>query len=114
MAEKDLPKSFSVSTSVQTQGLDAPATGLSSHDYVYDRVVGEDAKSKWTQISARQKDKVRLIEQTGVSGFDLTKQHDGSYAVMTPQQRAASERTRAFHFKMDAHRKNLIKQGKAP
>jgi hypothetical protein len=69
---------------------------------VFDKVVGEDAKGKWDKIAARHKDKVRLLEQTGATGFDLTKQHDGSYAIMTPQQRAASERTRAFHFKMDA------------
>lgn len=102
-AGQDLPRSFSVSTSVPTQGLSAPATGLSSHDYVYDRVVGEDSKAKWSQIAARQKDKVQVIEEKGVTGFDLTRKPDGTYGVMTPKQRAASERSRKFHFKMDAH-----------
>lgn len=103
-----------MSTSVPTQGLAAPDTGLSSHDYEFDRVVGEDAKTKWNQISARQKDKIRVIEGEGVSGFDLTRKPDGTYGVMTPEQRAASERSRSFHFKMDAHRRNLMKANKSP
>jgi hypothetical protein len=109
-AGQDLPRSFSVSTNVPTQGLSAPDTGLSSHDYVYDRVVGEDSRTKWAQIAARQKDKVRVIEAEGVTGFDLSRKPDGTYGVMTPQQRAASERSRKFHFKMDAHGKALKAQ----
>ena len=96
-----------MSTNVPTQGLSAPDTGLSSHDYVYDRVVGEDSRTKWSQIAARQKDKVQVIEEKGVTGFDLTRKPDGTYGVMTPKQRAASERSRKFHFKMDAHGRAL-------
>jgi hypothetical protein len=94
---------------VRTNGVSAPATGISSHDYEIDRIVGEDSRTKWGNISARQKDKLDVMEANDASGYDLTRKHDGSYGVMTPAQRAASERTREFHFKMDAHGKALTK-----
>lgn len=103
-----------MSTSVSTQGLDAPDTGISAHDYEVDRIVGADAKAKWERIAQRQRDKIRVMEENHVTGFDLSKTHDGGYKVMTPEQRAASERSRSFHFKMDAHRKKLMKSDKSP
>jgi len=111
LAQKDLPRGVSVTTSVAAHGngMAAPDSGLSAHDYEVDRVVGAYSKQAWVGISARQKDKSRLIEETGASGFDLSRQADGSYKIMTPEQRAASERSRSFHFKMDrqAHIRRL-------
>lgn len=102
-AVRDLPRTVGVTTSVVADGLKAPMTGLSAHDYEFDRVVGADAKAKWERISDRQKDKIRVIQREGVTGFDLSKRPNGEYGVMRPEERAASERTRAFHAKMDSH-----------
>lgn len=102
-ARKELPRGVSVTTSVTTSGLSSPDSGLSAHDYEIDRIVGADAKSKWGSISSRQKEKIQVLQTNGVTGFDLTKKPDGSYGVLTPQQRAASERTRAWNAKMDSH-----------
>lgn len=102
-ARKDLPRGVSVTTSVATNGLSSPDSGLSAHDYEIDRIVGEDAKSSWSRIASRQKEKIRVIQATGATGFDLTKRPDGSYGIMTAQQRAASERTRLWNEKMASH-----------
>jgi len=106
--ERDLPRSFSVSTKVAGDGISAPATGLSGHDYEIDRIVGSDAQTKWDQIAARQKDKVRMIEESGATGFDLSRNPDGSYRVMKPEERAASERSRNFHFKMQDRLEQVV------
>lgn len=100
-AEKTMPRGFSVTSSVATEGLSAPMSGISSHDYQIDRIVGEDSKTKWKTIASRQKAKRDVIEASGKTGYDLAKKIDGSYGVMTPKQRAASERTRSFHSKME-------------
>jgi hypothetical protein len=76
-------------------------SGISSHDYQIDRIIGEDSAAKWKTVAARQKAKREVIEATGKTGYDVAKRVDGSYGIMTPKQRAASERTRSFHSKMD-------------
>lgn len=107
-AERDVPRQFEVGTSVSgANGLEAPVTGISAHDYDVDRVVGEDARAKWAHIAARQKDKIQVMRATGASGFDLSRQHDGTYHVMTPSEREASERSRGFHFKVMDHIKKI-------
>jgi hypothetical protein len=72
-----------------------------------DRIVGQDSLTKWKQISLRQKDKLRVMHANNVTGFDLTRTHDGSYRPMSKDNREASERSRGFHFKMAAHIKKL-------
>lgn len=99
---RSLPRNVSVTVSGNGEGLNAPDTGFSAHDYEIDRIIGSDSKAKWKTIAERQKEKLRVIQSSGATGFDLTKKHDGSYGVMTPDQRAASERTRSFHSKMEA------------
>lgn len=113
-AQQDLPRGVSVTTSVSTKSVSTPDSGLSAHDYNIDRIVGSDAKDKWDQIAARQKEKVRIIQATGASGFDLVRQPNGSYGVMKPQQRQASEKTRSFHTKIHEHlREKFPKETKA-
>jgi hypothetical protein len=80
---------------------------LSGVDYNFDRAVGESSKKNWQGIAARQKDKLDVVQAHGVTGWDLSRNPDGSYRVMTPEERAASERSREFHFKMTAHARKL-------
>jgi hypothetical protein len=101
-----------VTSSVPTNGIQAPATGISAHDYEIDRIVGADAEGKWKRIAARQKDKLSYMQETGAEGRDLMRLPDGSYAVMDASDRELSERGRSFASKMDAEflRKYPIEQ----
>lgn len=105
VAKRTLPQGIHVSVSGNVQGLGPPTTGLSGVDYNFDRAVGESSRKNWQGIAARQRDKLDVISANkGATGFDLSKQADGSYRVMAPEERAASERSREFHFKvLDAH-----------
>jgi hypothetical protein len=81
-------------------------TGLSGVDYNFDRAVGESSKKNWQGIAQRQRDKIDVVQSNGVTGWDLSRNPDGTYRVMTPEERAASERSREFHFKVVKHGKD--------
>lgn len=106
LVQRALPKTLY--STVSAGGADLRTdTGLSGVDYNFDRAVGESSKKNWQGIAARQKDKLGVVQANGVTGWDLSRNPDGSYRVMTPEERAASERSREFHFKMTAHARKL-------
>ena len=108
-AARDLPRNVSMSTNVAQGSInDIPASGYASHDYEVDRVVGQDALNKWQGIAKRQKDKLRVMKEHNVTGFDLSKKADGTYRPMNRAEREASERSRGFHFKMADHLKKKM------
>jgi hypothetical protein len=40
------------------------------------------------------------MHSQGATGWDLSRNPDGTYRVMSAEERAASERSREFHFKV--------------
>ena len=105
VVHRALPKT--IHTSVSSGGADLTRdTGLSGVDYNFDRAVGESSQKNWQGIAQRQRDKIDLVQSQGVTGWDLSRNPDGTYRVMTPEERAASERTREFHFKVVKHGKD--------
>lgn len=73
-------------------------TGVYSIDYNADRVIGRDAAQRWEAISQRQADKRRLLaDNPGKTGHDLSRNEDGSYRVMKPEERRAVETARTIH-----------------
>lgn len=103
LGKRTLPKSVNVALSGGTVDL-TKDTGLSI-DYNFDRAVGESSKKNWRGIAQRQRSKLDVIRANNVTGWDLSKNTDGTYRVMNSEERAASERSREFHFK-------AVKQGK--
>ncbi len=80
----------------QTRGMAPPSTGTSD-DWNYDKAIGRDAAQKWGLIKDRVDHKKQVIAETpGASGYDLTRKQDGTYRVMRPEERAASEAGRAI------------------
>jgi hypothetical protein len=104
LGKRTLPKSVNVALSGGTVDL-TKDTGLSGIDYNFDRAVGESSKKNWRGIAQRQRSKLDVIRANNVTGWDLSKNTDGTYRVMNSEERAASERSREFHFK-------AVKQGK--
>lgn len=102
-APRVLPHGVNVTVSGGNVDTRTESVGISAIDYGFDRAVGESAKKNWNGIRGRQRDKLDVVRANGVTGWDLTKRPDGTYGVMSPEQRAASERSREFHFKMVDH-----------
>ena len=72
-------------------------TGIQGLDAHIDRVIGQSAKQGFDTIFERVQDKKDFIAATGASGKDLSKNPDGTYRVMSPEERAAHERSQANH-----------------
>ena len=98
-APRVLPQGVNVAVSAGGADLSKETVGLAGVDYNFDRAVGESSQKTWGKIRERQRDKLDIVQANGVTGWDLSKNPDGTYRVMTPNERAASERSREFHFK---------------
>lgn len=98
MAPRVLPQGVNVTVSGGAVNTATDTVGLSGVDYNFDRAVGASAQKNWGHIRDRQRDKIDLAQANGATGFDLSRNPDGTYRVMTPEERVASERARGFHF----------------
>lgn len=110
-AKRTLPQGVNVTVSSGNVGT-KDSTGLSGIDYNFDRAVGESSRKNWQGIAQRQRDKLDVVRANGVTGFDLSRNPDGTYRAMSPDERVASERSRDFHFKMVNHARKVL--GKPP
>lgn len=80
----------------QTRGMAPPNTGTSD-DWNYDKAIGRDAARRWGHIGQRMDRKRQVIaDNPGSTGYDLSRNPDGSYRVMKPEERAKSEAGRAL------------------
>ena len=65
-----------------------------------DRIIGKDAEKKWSVIRRRQQDKIDFLQNNpDVEGKDLSRNIDGSYRVMSKEERKAAETARNLHSK---------------
>lgn len=105
MAPRVLPHGINVTVSGGDVNTRTETVGLAGIDYGFDRAVGESAKKNWNGIRGRQRDKLDIVRANNATGWDLSRNPDGTYRVMNAEERAASERSRSFHFKMVNHGK---------
>lgn len=110
MAPRVLPHGVNVTVSGGNVDTRTESVGISAIDYGFDRAVGESAKKNWNGYRGRYRDKLDIIQTNKVTGWDLSRNPDGTYRVMTPEERAASERSRSFHFKMVEHGRALTEK----
>lgn len=73
-------------------------TGIQGLDAHIDRTIGQSAKQGWDVAERRVADKKQVLAANpGATGYDLSKQPDGSYRVLEPEERAVHERSQAIH-----------------
>ena len=107
-AARDLPQGVSVTVSAGNANFHTDTVGISKVDYNFDREVGESSRKNWRGIAGRQRDKIDVVQANGATGFDLSRNLDGTYRVMAPEERSASERSRGFHLKMVDHARRVL------
>ncbi len=112
MAPRVLPHGVNVTVSGGNVDTRTESVGISAIDYGFDRAVGESAKKNWNGIRGRQRDKLDIVRANNATGFDLSRNPDGTYRVMDAEERAASERSREFHFKMVGHGRAITEKKK--
>ena len=74
-------------------------SGIQGLDAHIDRVIGQSSKQGWDVTERRVRDKQAVMAETGASGADLSKNPDGSYRVLSPEEKAAHARSQAIHEK---------------
>jgi len=73
-------------------------TGIQGLDAHIDRTIGQSAKQGWDVAERRVADKKQVLAANpGATGQDLSKQPDGSYRVLAPEERGVHDRSQAIH-----------------
>jgi putative FmdB family regulatory protein len=81
-------------------------TGITGLDAHIDRVIGQSSKQGWDVAEGRKREKEEVMADTGATGHDLSKNLDGSYRVLKPEEKAAHKRSQAIHEKAGDWRRN--------
>lgn len=74
-------------------------TGIHDLDTHIDRVIGQSSAQGWDVAEARKRQKEEVMASAGVDGHQLSRQPDGSYGVLRPEERAVHERAQKIHQK---------------
>lgn len=72
-------------------------TGIHDLDTHIDRVIGQSSKQGWDVAEGRKQEKLDVMAQAGVQGDQLSKNLDGSYRVMSDEEKAIHDRSQAIH-----------------
>ena len=81
--------------------LESSDTGVSSTDYNWDRLVGEDSKIKWRRVDERDKEKREILRsQPGATKGNLIRHHNGTYRVgaPSPEEKTLAKRKKIHEF----------------
>lgn len=73
-------------------------TGVHDLDTHIDRVIGQSAAQGWNVAERRVSLKRQvLVNEPGATGHDLSRNPDGSYRVLSPEERAVHERANTIN-----------------
>lgn len=99
-ADRAMPDNVEGSFEQDVSGPVPQNTGVSQIDAVADRAIGKAARQGWEVADRRVRDKRRVIADTpGATGHDLSRNPDGSYRVMTPEEKGVHDRSQKIHGK---------------
>ena len=92
MASRDMPEGVKGVFNQDVSGPTPQNTGIHSLDVHVDRVIGKSAEQGWAAEAARQQEKRRVLRATGAKTADLSLNPDGTYRVMTPEEKGVQLR----------------------
>ena len=93
LANRNVPNDLNGVFNISTNGVGPQNTGVSDLDVNLDRVVGADAKKGWDAIESRNKSKTKTLrDNPGATAYDLSRNPDDTYRVMSPEERGMHAR----------------------
>lgn len=98
-AQPVLPTGVTSTFKKEVTGPGPQNTGIHDLDTKIDQVIGRHAEQSREVIRHRVDDKKQLVRATGADGHDLSRNPDGTYRVMTAEERAIHERSQTIHGK---------------
>jgi hypothetical protein len=87
-----MPKDVNGVFNQPVTGIGPQNTGVASLDTSIDRVIGTSAKQGWDQAELRRREKLKVLAETGAPPDALSRNPDGSYRVMSPEERGVLDR----------------------
>jgi putative FmdB family regulatory protein len=109
MAERWVPEDVHGAFDIPVSGPVPQNTGATSVDTDYDRVIGTSAEQGWEVQERRYKEKVEVMRTQGVEGSDLSRNPDGSYRVLTPEEKGVFQRGTSLNAEAMKIRKKILK-----
>ena len=92
LAPRVLPANIEGTFDVKTEGMTPQNTGVHQLDTNADRVIGKDSATKWAGIASHYKDKERFMRNNEVGRTDISRNPDGTYRVLKPEEKATHNR----------------------
>jgi len=100
LAERAVPDKVEGSFVQDVTGPVPQNTGISQIDAVADRAIGKAAQQGWEVADRRVQAKRQVLAGTPeATGHDLSRNPDGTYRVMTPEEKGVHERSQKIHGK---------------
>lgn len=96
-AKRTVPEEVSGHFNHEVSGPVPQNTGIAGLDADYDRVIAQHAQQGWSVIDQRVREKRRIMASEGVPGEQLSRNLDGSYRTMSPDEHSTLERGLAIH-----------------
>ena len=97
LALRWVPGDVAGTFNVKTHGIAPQNTGVHSTDVNWDRIIGKDSEEKWVAIGRHLKDKEAFMRANKVSRNDLSRNPDGTYRVLRPEEKALHQRVIAIN-----------------
>ena len=72
-------------------------TGISQIDAHIDRVIGQSARQGWQVVEERVAEKRRIVREQKVDGRNLSRNPDGTYRILAPEERGVHDRALAIN-----------------
>jgi hypothetical protein len=91
-APRWIPEDVCGTFNLETKGMNPQNTGVQQVDTNWDRVIGKDSETKWTGFAAHYKDKEKFMREHGVGRDSISRNPDGSYRVLKPEEKGVHQR----------------------
>ena len=99
-AERVVPEKVEGSFVQDVSGPVPQNTGVSQIDAVADRAIGKAAQQGWEVADRRVQDKRQVLSGTpNATGHDLSRNPDGTYRVMSSEEKGVHARSQKIHGK---------------
>jgi len=92
LAPRWVPRDVAGTFNVKTKGMTPQNTGIHSMDTNWDRTIGKDSEDKWIEFGRHYKDKEAFMRANGVGRSDISRNPDGTYRVLRPEEKAIHKR----------------------
>jgi len=92
-SSRKMPTDINSTFNQSMEGIGPQNTGVSQLDAHIDRVIGQSAQQSWSEIEKRERVKKEILAKNpNIPVSQLSRNPDGSYRILKPEEKAVQER----------------------